>query len=54
MESLTSATVQAIMLLISGDAALWEIIGISFKVSCIAILIALPPSLLIAFFLAYE
>lgn len=53
MESLTDATVQAILLLLSGDAALWEIIGISFKVSCIAILIALPPSLLIAFFLAY-
>lgn len=53
MENFTDATMEAIVLLVSGDAALWEIIGISFKVSGLAVLIALPPSLLIAFFLAY-
>lgn len=53
MESLSEATLKALTLLFSGDAELWEIIGISFKVSGIALLTALLPSLLIAFFLAY-
>lgn len=43
----------ALELLVSGDPELWGIISISFKVSTMAILIATPPSLLIAFFLAY-
>jgi len=53
MDSLITATAEALYLLVSGDPELWDIIGISFKVSSIAILIATPPSLLIAFFLAY-
>jgi tungstate transport system permease protein len=43
----------AISLLVSGDAALWEIIGISFRVSTTAILIAAPIAIAIAFSLAY-
>lgn len=53
MESLTTATVDAFNLLISGDRELWEVIGISFKVSCTAVLISGPMALLIAFVLAY-
>ena len=52
MESLNSATFDAIHLLATGDSELWEIIGISFRVSSTAILIAIPPSLLMAFLLA--
>ena len=40
-------------LLFNGDAELWEIIGISFQVSSLAILIALLPALLTAFLLSY-
>lgn len=53
MASLSGATLDAIRLLAGGDAQLWGIIGISFRVSTTAILIAIPPSLLIAFLLAY-
>jgi len=53
METLGSATRDALALLFSGDAALWEIIIISFKVSGVAILIATPPALLSAFALSY-
>jgi tungstate transport system permease protein len=41
------------MLLFSGNAELWEIIGISFRVSFVAILVAIPPALLTAFTMAY-
>ncbi len=53
METLASTTLDALSLLFSGDVALWEIIGISFKVSCTAVLIAMPFALGIAFLLAY-
>lgn len=53
MENLISATQEALHLLISGDSELWNIIGISFKVSSMALLIALLPSLVLAFVLAY-
>ncbi|MBL7000015.1 MAG: ABC transporter permease [Gammaproteobacteria bacterium] len=53
MESLSDATLQALLLLISGDATIWGIIGISFRVSTIAILCAVPPALLTAFVLAH-
>jgi tungstate transport system permease protein len=53
MDSLNNATFEAMQLLASGDSELWNIIGISFKVSSTAILIATPPSLLMAFLLAY-
>jgi tungstate transport system permease protein len=53
MQSLTDATLQALYLLISGDTTIWGIIGISFRVSTIAILCAVPPGLLTAFALAH-
>ena len=53
MDRLLTATQQAIALLFNGDAELWKIIGISFQVSSMAILIALLPALLTAFLLSY-
>ncbi len=53
MQSLREATAQALTLLLHGDAELWEIIGISFRVSGGAIAIATPPALLAAFLLAH-
>jgi tungstate transport system permease protein len=53
MESLTEATLDALLLLLSGDATIWGIIGISFRVSTMAILCAVPPALLTAFILAH-
>ncbi|QQZ28982.1 ABC transporter permease [Thiothrix subterranea] len=53
MASLLDATAEALSLLFNGDAALWEIVAISFEVSAIALLIATPPALLLAFVLAY-
>ena len=50
---IVSASVEALYLLFSGDRALWEIVGISFSVSLKAILVSAPPSLLLAFALAY-
>ncbi len=53
MEGPLEASRHALYLLISGDPALWSIVGISFRVSLQAILIATPVALLIAFLLAY-
>ena len=53
MESLLSALNDAIILLLSGDNELWAIIGISFRISTTAVLIALLPAVLIGFALAY-
>ena len=53
METISEATMNALTLLFSGNAELWEIIGISFRVSLVAILVATPPALLTAFALAY-
>lgn len=53
MESLTDASFRALQMLLTGDAALWTIIGISFSVSLRAILFAAPFALLTAFVLAY-
>lgn len=52
-ESLGDAVVEAIALLFSGDSALWEIIGISFTVSGIAIVLALIPAMILGFMLAF-
>jgi len=49
--SLWQTTQEALSLLLSMDGALWEIIGVSFRVSLMAMLIAVPPALLIAFVL---
>lgn len=53
MDDLLTTTTQALTLLFSGNAELWEIIAISFRVSAIAILLASVPALLTAFVLAY-
>ena len=53
METLSSASLAALKLLFSGDPDLWEIIGISFRVSLFAMLVATPIALLAAFALAY-
>jgi len=53
MNGLGQAGGDALGLLFSGDPDLWEIIGISMRVSGMALLIALPPALLTAFVLAY-
>jgi tungstate transport system permease protein len=53
METLISASLGALKLLFSGDADLWEIIGISFRVSFVAIVVATPVALITAFVLAY-
>ena len=45
--SLWQTTQEAMSLLLSMDGALWEIIGVSFRVSLMAMLIAVPPALLI-------
>lgn len=54
MDTLSNATLSALFLLLSGDPELWDIILISFRVSGMALLIATPPALLTAFFLAYK
>ncbi len=51
--SLTDALFDALKLLLTGDGATWTIIGISFRVSTLAILSAVPPALLMAFALAH-
>ena len=53
MDSITTTILEAIALLFSGDAELWNIIGISFKISTTAIIIAMIPAVLIGFALAY-
>lgn len=53
MESLSTTVLDAFALLFSGDAELWTIIGISFRISTTAIIIAMIPAVLIGFFLAY-
>ncbi len=52
MDDLSTATSQAFVLLLTGNAELWEIIAISFSVSFRAILFSAPLAILIAFFLA--
>ena len=53
MDILIASTIEAFRLLFSGNPEIWEIVGISFRVSTMAILAAVPPALVIAFFLAY-
>jgi tungstate transport system permease protein len=53
MDILLSSTIEAFRLLFSGNAEIWEIVGISFRVSSLAILAAVPFALIIAFCLAY-
>ncbi len=53
MDLLVASTLEAFRLLFSGDPEIWEIVGISFRVSTLAIAAAIPPALAIAFCLAY-
>ncbi len=53
MNDLTNASIQALQLLLSGDAEVWKIISVSFSVSLRAIIIATIPAIAIAFVLAY-
>lgn len=53
MDNLADASRNALYLLATGDAALWNIVGISFSVSLQAILLATPVALLAAFLLAH-
>ncbi len=53
MHSLSDSILEAFSLLFSGNAELWQIIGISFQISTTAILIAAIPAILIGFILAY-
>ena len=53
MDSLLQSAQDAFHLLLSGDAELWTVVGISFRVSIKAILYATPAALLLAFVLAY-
>lgn len=53
MESLSDATLEALRLLVTGDSTIWGIIGISFQVSTVAIIYAVPPAVLTAFILAH-
>jgi tungstate transport system permease protein len=53
VDVLIASTLEAFRLLFSGNVEIWEIIGISFRVSSFAILLAIPPALMIAFVLAY-
>ena len=53
MGSIGESTLQALGLLFSGDRDLWQIIGISFKVSLTAMAIATPVAIATAFLLAF-
>ena len=52
MGELLDATSEALVLLFSGDAQLWAIVGVSFGVSVKAIALCTPVALLVAFSLA--
>ena len=52
-QSLSDTVYEALILLLSADSSLWEIIGISFSVSGFAILIAVAPAMSIGFILAF-
>ncbi|MFK5914517.1 MAG: ABC transporter permease [Woeseiaceae bacterium] len=54
MENISSASLNAVYLLFSGDRNLWDIIAISFSVSFRAILFAAPIAILLAFTMAYH
>ncbi len=53
MPTLIDTTLAALALLFNGDTELWQVVGVSFSVSCIALLLVLLPALLLGFALAY-
>ncbi|MGR5542241.1 ABC transporter permease, partial [Vibrio campbellii] len=50
---LWQTTLDALALLLSFDADLWEIVAVSFSVSLSAILLVILPATLLSFILAY-
>jgi tungstate transport system permease protein len=52
--SLTNALRDALILLLSGDAALWSIIWLSLKTTLIALLLAAPPAVVLGYALAHS
>jgi len=52
VESLSSTTLEAIQLLLSGNAELWSLIGISFSTTFKAILIATPAAFILGYLLS--
>ncbi len=53
MSTIGQVTLEALGLVFSGDAGVWEIIGISFKTTAMALAVAIPPALMLAFALAH-
>ena len=53
MDSIAEVTLDALGLVFTGDTGVWEIIGISFKTTTLALLVAILPALGIAFALAH-
>ena len=53
MDSIAKVTLDALGLVFTGDTGVWEIIGISFKTTTLALLVAILPALGIAFALAH-
>lgn len=53
MDALGEASLEALRLLFSGDPELWQVIGLSFRVSLLAMLLALLPALALGFALAF-
>ena len=51
-DNLLETSILSLQLLFSLDAELWDIIGVSFRVSVIAISIATLPAILVGFLLA--
>lgn len=51
---IAAATREAFLLLFAGDAALWGIVWVSLRVSMLALLIATPPAVALAFTLATQ
>lgn len=53
MPTLIETTLAALSLLFSGDTELWQVVGVSFSVSSLALGLVLLPALLLGFALAY-
>ncbi len=53
MGNINHVTIEALRLVFSGDPSVWEIIGISFRTTALALSIAVLPALAIAFALAH-
>ncbi len=54
MESLSQSGLEALRLLVTGDRTLWEIVGVSFRVSLTAVLACAPLAVAFAALLAFR